>query len=140
MSDILSFDDTVMAAQEQVVTELVSGKDFRGLGPLARTLVMYVATPANANAVSKYGDETARTSELYAKMVKACQENFVADVLGFGTETVYQYRWLDRNRRENIPTQARIGPMTPQEATARLVKRVWDHYEMWAVMCLETLG
>jgi hypothetical protein len=102
-------EDSVLMAQEYIVNDLISGKDFRGLGPSARTLVMAVASDANENAKILYGDKTSRTDGDFQALSKACQEQFVMDVLGFEGDTY-----------------------TPQQAARRLVERVYEQYLDWA--------
>lgn len=115
----MDFAEVVILAQEQVIADLISGKNFRGLGTTAKLLVMTVATPANENAIALMGNKTARTSELYNELVEDCQKQFVMDILGFST-------YLDER---GLSTTA---PMTPQVATRRLVEKVYDQYYYWA--------
>lgn len=109
MTSAISYEEMVQMSQEAVFNSLISGKDFAGLGSVAKHVVMYVAHVANAHAVAKYGDKTARTSEAFAEMEKACQKQFVLDVLGWGNEA------------DDI-----------RGAVARLVNRVWTAYDNWA--------
>ena len=102
-------EDAVLMAQEQIVRDLVSGKDFRGLGPSAKLIVMAIAQDADENAKIAYGDHTTRTSSDFQALSQACQEQFVFDVLGFDGET-----------------------FTPQAAARRLVERVYRQYLEWA--------
>lgn len=101
--------DSILMAQEYIVNDLISGKEFKGLGPTARILVIAVANDANENAKLTYGDKTVRTDDGFRALTKACQEQFVMDVLGFGRE-----------------------PFTPQQAAQRLVERVYEQYLDWA--------
>ena len=102
-------EDSVLIAQEQVVNDLISGNGFRGLGPCARMIVMAIAHDANENAKIAHGDHTIRTDGDFQSLSKACQEQFVFDILGFEGEQ-----------------------FTPQQAARRLVERVYTQYLEWA--------
>jgi hypothetical protein len=120
----MDFDEVVIMAQEQVITDLISGKNFRGLGTTAKLIVMAVATPANQNAIALMGEKTARTHELYNELVEDCQKQFVMDILGFGTTPIETGACAGGT--------VRPGPITPQEAAKRLVEKVYDQYYYWA--------
>jgi hypothetical protein len=109
------FDDMVRYAQQDIIAQLCSGKDFRGLGPSADYILMGSATTANENAVALYGKETARTPALFNELKVDCREQFVNDILGFGTE-----------------------PKTPQEAAKRLVEKIFDQYISWAKLARDS--
>lgn len=109
----MDIDEAKEMAAEVTLDTLISGKDFKGLGPLARYLVIAVAGPANENAqfTSK---ETTRTPDAFAAMQKQAQQNFVSAICGFGDE--------------------RKDPIT---AAHDLVEFVWWAYINWAKEALE---
>jgi hypothetical protein len=115
----MDFNEVVMMAQDQVMRDLISGKNFDGLGSTARLLVITVANPANENAQALHGRVSIRTHELFSKLVEECQEQFVMDILGFG--------WYENAKGLTVK-----GPMTPQKATERLVEKVYSRYAEWA--------
>ena len=104
----MDIDEAKEFAGDHVITALCSGRDFKGLGLLARYLVVAVAGPANENALH-ISESTTRTPEAFVAMQKKAQEDFVTGILGFG-DTKY----------------------TPVEAAEILVETVWHAYIDWA--------
>ena len=106
----MDYQEVVSIATEQALNDLISGKEFRGLGPLAKQLVMFVATPANENAIALHGNHTIRTAEYYAAMVDKVTKRFVLDITGLGDSK----------------------PKSIHEAVNTLVEEVYRNYQDWA--------
>jgi len=107
----MNLEDSILKAQEVVVNALISGHEFRGLGPLGKCLTILIAGDANDNAKAIYGDKTARTNSDFVALLEACQKQFVMDMLGFEGK-----------------------PHSPQQAVRNLAERVYDQYIEWAHM------
>lgn len=104
-------------AAERVMNALVSGQDFKGLGPLARGLVQDISQPAHENALL-ISNGSERTTERWQEMQRLVTEKFVKDILGFNTTPDYK-----QGGRRNL---------TLREATDELVDGVWWNYIRWA--------
>lgn len=104
----MDIDEAKEMAAEHVLDSLIGGQSFKGLGPMARYLVIAVAGPANENAqfISK---ESTRTPDAFSAMQKKAQQDFVTAICGFGEE--------------------RKDPIT---AAHDLVEFVWWAYINWA--------
>ena len=81
----MDFRETVSMAQVAALDALISGNNFRGLGPLAQHLIMLVSQPAIENATAHHGraDRFQYDREDHQEMVKLATRRFVLDVTGF---------------------------------------------------------
>lgn len=104
----MDIDEAKTFAAEYTIDSLCSGRDFKGLGPLASYLVIAVAQSADENA--KYiSKETTRTPEKFQEMKKRVTQEFVMSICC-----------------------SAIVRKTPIDAARELVDKVWHAYIDWA--------
>ena len=83
----MGYDEAIEFAKESVIRDLVSGKSFNGIGPMAKVLIIGLAQPAcdNARFIKKV---FTIPDGAFAEMRDRVQAKFVLDVLGVGEDRV----------------------------------------------------
>lgn len=84
----MGYDEAVEFAKESVIRDLVSGKNFRGLGPTAKVLIIGLAQPACENAKLGKGRDFSIPEGAFTRMSEEAQAEFVTNVLGIGEDRV----------------------------------------------------
>lgn len=112
----MDINEAKIFAAEYITDKLCSGKDFRGLGPEASSLVHMIAQPAGMAANMPFSQIP---DGGFVALQEQCKATFVKNVLGFG-------QYIDHR---GVVVK---GAMTIPTAAAQLVDTVWAAYAEWA--------